>query len=82
MSIALNSLSGKLLTSILHNSFSEVSVYSFTWELCLCLFILPNSLHLFRCVGISTVLHRLEKLALWGRPLVRSSGTIPPGHYS
>lgn len=68
MSITLNSLSAKLLTSILLSSFSEVLFYSFTWKLCLCLLTLPNSLCLFLCVGISAVLHRLEKVASWRGP--------------
>ena len=50
MTITLNSLSDRLLISVLFSSFPEVLSCSFDWNIFFCLLILPNSLCLFLCI--------------------------------
>ena len=62
-----NSVSGKLLVSILFSSFSGVFSYSFAWDIFLCLLILAAFMCLFLCISRSAISTSLDSAALYSR---------------
>ena len=59
--VCVNSLSGRLFISVSFSSFSEHLSCSFTWNIFLCLLILPFSVLMSMCQGDQLCLLILEK---------------------
>ena len=64
MTNILNCLSGRLLVSISFSYFTKVMSYSFTWNIFLCVFILPNSMSLFQVLVISATFPGFKSVSL------------------
>lgn len=77
MTITLNSLSRRLLSSTLFHHFSESLSYSFVWNIYLCLLILPNSPGFFYVLGRSDIAPGLEGVVLWRKCSVGRSSAVP-----
>lgn len=80
MTITLNSLSGRLLLSILLMSFSGVWSCSLVWNVFFCLLILPASLFLLLVLGMPATSLSLEGTALCRQYHMEPRSTILSGH--